>query len=127
MNENDHLLYRACKAKIFNLDIVEYLIKHGVNINEKGKYNPLQCACKFKKNEALVRCLIEHGVNINQEDDQGNTPIHLIAVHNHNWSCSNEKLAIEKYLERGSDLNIKNIYGKTPLIIACGAFIQTKI
>ena len=59
-----------------NYDKVEYLVKQGVNIDERdlnGK-TPLFYACK---NENIVKYLISQGVDINKENKNGDTPLML--------------------------------------------------
>ncbi|EAY01102.1 ankyrin repeat protein, putative [Trichomonas vaginalis G3] len=97
-------------AKNNSKETVEFLISHGINIDEKdyddGKAALHHAAGKNHKETAEV--LISHGININEKDEYGQTALHHAAKNNH-------KLTAELLISHGININDKNIYGKTAL------------
>ena len=93
----------------------KFLVKHGVNIDEKDKYEetPLFYACKGG-NEKIIKYLIEHGANINKRNYIKETPLLL--------ACRFGNETLVKYLiEHGAEINQKSRYGEGPLFYACEA------
>jgi len=111
-NINKYLINEFNKNDI-NINIVKYLVEHGVDINEETLYDitPIFEACS-SWNETLVKYLVEHGVDINKGYNDNETL--LIKA------CEDGNLELVKYLvEHGADTNKENIYKETPLIKAC--------
>ena len=68
-------LHHACNGG--HLQIVEYLISKGANIEakDKNKKTPLHYAC-YKGHLQIVEYLISKGANIKAKDSSENTPLH---------------------------------------------------
>jgi len=112
-----------------NEPLIEYLVRNGLNVNQKCHYNVsskntfstfLVYACE-NENLDLVKLLVEHGANVNLVDENGYSP--LISA------CAYNNSNIAKYLiEHGADINqsfflntpLNIVYQNgTPLTIAC--------
>ena len=74
--KGDTALHVACQN--IHLQIVQYLIEKGSNIEAKDKNDetPLHIAC-FVGNLSVVQYLIEKGANENAKDEDGKTPLEL--------------------------------------------------
>jgi ankyrin repeat protein len=68
----------------------------------------------IKKNIQGVASLIENGVNPNLQDEEGNTPLHIIALDDDDVNIAIAKLLLKK----GADPNLEDQKGKVPLHIA---------
>lgn len=98
-------LMDACYSKCLNL--VEYLINRGANINEKdiNGFTPLidicfECGRKGRKLSKFY--LTSHGLEASDE------------------ACENMNLQIVKLLvEHGADVNPVNVWGMCPILYAC--------
>ena len=82
VDTDETLLIRACQAK--DIDAVEYLIKHGANVNKKVKsngYTPLLYACETNSLD-LTTILINAGADVNIETGgkENITPLILVAL-----------------------------------------------
>lgn len=65
-----------------------------------------------KRNEKIIKFLFERGYGINSQNDDGETPLSIIAD-------SDDDAMVKLLLECGSDPNIANQSGITPLQKAC--------
>lgn len=90
-----------------NVDIIEFLLKNGADIDVKdaGGYTPL-ALCRFplfwtKKMEILLN----YGADVNCRNNENETPLHFI----HN----DEEIML--LLQHGANVNAKNNKGKPPL------------
>jgi len=75
LNDNNILLIFS--SKYGYLELVKFLIKIGVNINQKVNYNG-QTALMYAslyENLEIIQLLIENGVNINQKSSNGWTAL----------------------------------------------------
>lgn len=65
-------------AKYGDLEVVEYLVEKGANVNEKDDdgYTPLHVAAK-KGYLEIVEYLVEKGAKINEKDKSAKTPLQL--------------------------------------------------
>lgn len=61
-----------------NLDLLNTLIKKGINLKGKNGFDALLGATVSLKYN-FVKLLVDHGVNLNYTDQDGNTILHLIA------------------------------------------------
>lgn len=61
-----------------NLDLLNTLIKKGINLKGKNGFDALNTASTTLKYES-VKVLIDNGANLNYTDDEGNTILHLLA------------------------------------------------
>lgn len=118
-------LHVASTSKQVSLDVVEILLKHGVNVEARTKSGrtPLHNACNLAPDQPilpLVQLLVEHKANVSARDQDGNTPLHLL--------CSQAGpdvfpfQAVVRLVKEGADLMTFNFHGKTPRdhCIACG-------
>lgn len=103
--------------KIINLgylDILKYLVKIGININDtqsKDYVNPLLLSIKLNRVE-ISEYLLMLKENSNYVFDISNGNEFLICVENKNMHL------VKYFIERGIDLNICNIYDENALYIA---------
>ena len=104
-------LHIACQNG--HLQIVQYLIEKGDNIEakDKDKYTPLQCASNFD--------LIEKGDNIEAKDKDKYTPLQCASNFGNN--------DVVKYIisKKKTNKNVKDKSGKRPYDVACD-WIQYK-
>lgn len=96
-------------------EITRLLMKYRVNVKAlhcSGKTALHFCTEGYHDSHELMTELLDSGLCINDADSiNGNTPLHLAIFQN--------KLEIARVLvERGADLNIKNINGCTPAHLA---------
>ncbi|MDM8542475.1 ankyrin repeat domain-containing protein [Desulfococcaceae bacterium HSG9] len=108
-------LHYAAKSNLFKpqfLEVMEYLLIQGANINAQDKYGntPLHYAA-MNNNEQTVKYLVAEGCETNLTNNQGNTPLH-------NAIEKNRRKSVEFLLQHGSDLHIKNNQTVTPMGIA---------
>ncbi|UYV72788.1 hypothetical protein LAZ67_10000735 [Cordylochernes scorpioides] len=125
--QNKSLLHHACSYDF--LEVVAFLIKFGADINEKcnGGKTPLAYTQNYQ-NDICAKLLIQSGALVNIElDDLVNddnsakdTALHLAAK-----SLNKEKVLT--LIEGGADVNVKNINGNTPLVLAFSEFINSDI
>lgn len=101
-----------------NKNLVEDLLKYGVDINYKNKFgwNALHLAT-VNRYKDIIKLLINYGVDINSKtsDDQNYTALHLAVLYDY--------LDIIEILVKASNINLdpKDRYGVSPLSIAIGA------
>lgn len=131
-----------------NYEMIKFLMDNGANINcdvtgeffnmETGKVyfgstalhfavctgNLQALLCPYSKGQQdIVQSLLNHGANINQQDQYGNSPLHLCVIHN-------KPLMYEFLLAKGAgrafyplvykyvDSKIENKKGFTPLLLS---------
>jgi ankyrin repeat protein len=58
--------------------------------------------------------LIAHGAEIDQQDNRGETALHIAAL------CGNEQI-VELLIASGADRDVKNIHGENPEALASKA------
>ena len=110
-----------------HVEIAEFLIKHGANVNVKDKdgYTPLHnTAGSFlkgyprKRTEAdrnrIAALLLKHGACLNATINHGDTPLHRAA-------STNNVALVQLLLENGANPNIQQAQGMTPLHFALSA------
>ncbi len=90
------------------IEITEFLIKNGADVNLKNKYKrtPLMLA-GINGHVKLMKLLINNNANINETTDEGETVLHLSNL---------EILPVKILLDLGMNVNIKDNYGRTALI-----------
>lgn len=88
--------------------IVELLIEHGADVNNRNKYGvtPLYSAAT----KEMAELLIKHGANVNAMNINNNTPLYDAISHN--------KEVVEVLIAHGADVNNKDRSGNTPLHVA---------
>jgi uncharacterized protein len=93
--------------------MVELLLEHGANIdinqNISSRQSPLYTAIESLR-FGLVKLLLDRGADPNGKDNI----LHHLIYHN----CSQYKLLIEMFLEAGADVNLRDEFGDTPLLLA---------
>lgn len=100
-------LHRATFRR--KIELVEFLIKRGANVNKKSKYSttfPLYLAVLFN-NVDLINLLLRNGANINEKTIDGCTVLHRACFRN-------SKQIINLLIRRGSDISVEDNYGRTP-------------
>ncbi|MBU2529608.1 MAG: ankyrin repeat domain-containing protein [Elusimicrobia bacterium] len=81
-NKSQTLLHLV--ARYGKNDMVEYLLKKGLNTNRRDwlSWTPLMWACLFGKTD-IVKTLIDGGADVNAQDVDRNTPLILAAWRGH--------------------------------------------
>ena len=112
----DTALHRAIGKLKKTLYTQEYLVKKGINVNAKNRAGktPLMEAA-YRGYPMSVGHLIKMGADLNSVDGEGNTALHYVA----RGFDKRETIALD-LLRRGAQVNVKNMEGNTPLIIASG-------
>jgi len=109
-------LHLAVLAQVL-LNVKALLKENNVNIdavNGRGK-TPLHLAAVNKKTE-IVRFLVNSGANCLIKDESGNTPLHEIC--RSKYTNFLEACIIMQRLGKGTQFNISNFYGETPIYLA---------
>lgn len=103
----ESLLSLAVSRYDANIDVVEYLIEQGANIDLALHY------AAQKGFFSAVKLLVDNGADVNKVDSYGRSPLHYAAE---SWS---DEIEIERYLiEKGAQLNIKDRSEDTPVVVA---------
>lgn len=100
--KGETLLYVASSYNC--LDLVQFLISKGADINKPNSYmvTPLMIAV-IKNHKETVAYLLEHGADPNKQEERGFTCLHY---------CKNVKIA-KLLLDAGCDLTLINNKGLT--------------
>ncbi len=120
-NTSNSPLKEAVRAN--NLDICSFLLKNGSDVNLTDNMGQTAFFTAFwGSDDEMVRLLLDAGVDVNISDNTGKTALdYPINVTDHEsdsplHSTAHESLLKTKMLlERGDDVNSKNIFGLTPL------------
>ena len=113
---NTALMYAAHKM---NLEVIDFLIKKGLNVNSKNKLGETPLIFAFKRaahelkraklvKPQVVQLLIDSGADVNAKDFNGNSAL-SIAIQESNLYL------FKKLIQAGADVNIKNPEGDTLL------------
>lgn len=113
-----HVAIKHCT----NVKILHYLILRGISVNfqNQKKESPLKYACKYKKFD-FVMFLLFVFADPNQQDEQGNTPLHVIceAINSYENYTYREKDTIKNIISAllifSAKLDTKNNVGKKPI------------
>lgn len=106
----------------YNLEIIKKIIEEGkIDINEKNSkgWTALQLACinLYFSSTKTVKLLLKNGADINNQDNDGNTILHLMCnIKFYNKDVFHDIHFLIKY---GANINIQNNFGKTPLHYLC--------
>ena len=92
-----------------NLDVAEYLLEHGADVNaqDKGGLIPLHNASSYGHLD-VAALLIRYNTEVNATDRWGFTPLHEAAQKGRTQLCA-------LLLAHGADPHMKNQEGQTPL------------
>ena len=116
---DDNSLIHLC-ALNGNIDLLNYLIKKGVDINLKNKYGStsLIFASVFSINTPsleIIELLLDYRSDINFQNNDGNTALMLSSRYLNSISSIE---TIKLLLENGASVNLKNKEGRTAYDIA---------
>ncbi len=95
------------------IEIMEYLLEQGANINQKGKLSLTALDEAIAQNQAeAFSCLIKHGADVNSRSGgAGYTPcIHAIRAGNH--------LFLKELIDNGADIEAPFLVNQTALHVA---------
>jgi len=120
-NWEDTLLHVECRKQTPQIDVVQWLLGHGVDVNAQNEAScvPLHFVADSGCLQ-LCRILLEHNVDINARSDSGDTPLHR-AVAPHYFKDPRDRPPpdllgiIQLLLGRGADVNAQTNDGSTPL------------
>ena len=98
-------------SRMGNLESVKLLIERCADINNFGKLSPFLGACE-SGNHDCVQLYIDKGINIYQVNQDNDTALSLV-------SGSGDCKSLEFFINKCLDVNNVNIFGKTPIILAC--------
>jgi len=107
--EKENYTLMHCAAYNGQIDIMEYLLSQGLEINIKDCYGntPIYYATENSQLKA-IKYLYEHGVDVRDQDERGNTLMHAAArkgkVHIIQW-----------LLDKGVPVDSINLWEKTPV------------
>uniref|UniRef100_A0A3B3VPW9 Ankyrin repeat and SOCS box containing 2a, tandem duplicate 2 n=1 Tax=Poecilia latipinna TaxID=48699 RepID=A0A3B3VPW9_9TELE len=95
-----------------NASCVEFLLKHGANVNTANKLRetPLFVACE-NPNEEVVELLLRYGAQVNLSSSQGESPLHEACRLGGPMIC-------RRLLDAGANLKARNVYQIQPLFSA---------
>ena len=93
-------------------EILEYLIKAGVDVNavNYSDYSALAVSV-LNGRTAAANLLIKHGANVNYTDKMKRTPLIIAAQHDNSD-------IVESLIQAGADINAKDINQNTALLVA---------
>ncbi|WP_375316208.1 ankyrin repeat domain-containing protein [Wolbachia endosymbiont (group A) of Colletes cunicularius] len=96
------------------LSVVEFLFNNNANVKTKDVYGntPLHVAAQYSSNLEIVKFLLDKDVSgINDITNNGWTPLHLAIQ-------GNKLNTVELLLDRGADIEVRDIYNQTSLDLA---------
>lgn len=112
----------ALQDRHIDLDTVDLLLRSGADLNDHssifnpdtGYYSGLTPLHSYilgsREDKPLVLMkLLNNGARLNQKDAEGNTPLHLAAMHHMEYDC------VSALLENNADANAQNHAGLSPI------------
>jgi uncharacterized protein len=106
----------ACRTEHENLELIEFLVEQGINVNRQGGASMLTgfCYAVFHGRFKIIKFLLNRDdVDHNRPDSRGNTPLF--------YSIARKHLSVVDMLlqKDGIDVNARNIVGSTALANTC--------
>lgn len=99
-------------ASLGYVELVEYLLSQGASLHIAGQHDPTLHEAVRSGNAAMVQLLLAAGAPIDEQNNLGETPLHLAAE-------EDERLAVlELLLLAGANPMLKRIFDETPLEVA---------
>ena len=73
-------LYHALELEKRKINIVEYLIEHGANVNEiiNDENETILFSAVIRSNDAIIKLLIDNGADINHKNKDNNIPLGIV-------------------------------------------------
>ena len=112
-NDMRQQLMNALYEDDFNT--VKDLLSKGVKVNlpyNHRKWTPFMWVCKEHNDPAIIKLFLEYGGNVNSKNDEGSTPLHIMARHRSSFEC----LAL--LIDAGANADAQDNDGWTPLMDA---------
>jgi ankyrin repeat protein len=112
-DDNGTTPFHWATEKKSNIDILEYLISKGADVNAKNNdgFTPLHWAVNFTSDVEVIQYLISQKADVNTRDNNGWTPLHVAA------RVGGAKI-LEYLIAQGADANAKDYNGYEPLYLA---------
>lgn len=98
-----------------DFNTVKDLFIKGVKVNlpyNHRKWTPFLWVCKEHSNQEIIQLFLQQGGNVNSQNDEGSTPLHIMARHRSSFEC----LAL--LIDAGANPNAQDNDGWTPLMDA---------
>ncbi|CAF1092166.1 unnamed protein product [Didymodactylos carnosus] len=127
------LLHKAVQVDNIDLRIIDLILKQNTDVNIDNIQNETPLITLFNtanktninNKTEIVRRLINSGADINKQDNLQNTPLtELIKMSQAGFTIDQMAYVIQMYLDAGAGqtLNNRNMFGHTPLHLACQYF-----
>ncbi|XP_065583924.1 26S proteasome non-ATPase regulatory subunit 10-like [Artemia franciscana] len=96
-----------------DLEVIEMVLDKDADVNARDIYgkNPLHLAASSRCSQTVVECLLKFGAHFNIRNNNGESPINLVALYGH-------PKIIEYLLKLGADVNIRNEVIESPIYFA---------
>ena len=115
-NDMFKFMFAGCHYNYYN--IVELGLKNGADVNMKDKrngYSLIRYACEFYDgDDNIIQLLLNYGADM----DERVCVYKYTCLHVACWT--NEIKVIKLLLDKGANINIRDVDGNTPIISACG-------
>ncbi|KAK2923678.1 Ankyrin repeat [Fusarium oxysporum f. sp. vasinfectum] len=116
--QDETCIHKAMRRKNATLEIVRFLLRNGARADARSEsgqtclhtFRPWGAVIPFISD--LIQLVTSRGTDINANDNDGNTPLHLMT------KCGNVENLSTFADQPGLDLNARNRLGKTPLHVA---------
>ncbi|KAF5655292.1 ankyrin protein [Fusarium sp. NRRL 25303] len=122
--DGETCLHAAMRRYIPSLDIVRLLLENGAKADARTERGQTCLHTLAHQGEIttytsdIIQLITSRGIDINDNDNHGNTPLHLVTQH---WSLE----ALSIFADQpGVDFNARNHTGKTPLHAAASLPVE---